>query len=83
MTSQDDVQHLAERARVRCAMPRNADVMAICDGFEYQMVTSQPVIAPPVTSQPVTSQCPVCEAEARGAQGSHAQEARQAPCLNS
>jgi hypothetical protein len=50
-------------ARVRRAMPRNSDVMAICDAAErVTLPPSRDTPAVTLPSKGVTLRCPVCEA---------------------
>jgi len=55
-------------ARVRWAMPRNADVMAVCDGYEAAIAANyargfEPTakVVKSATKSDVTVPCPICE----------------------
>jgi hypothetical protein len=71
-------------ARIRRAMPRNPDVMAICDIAEAAVLSRQSEPSPSYDSEPSPSydaravvRCPVCEAR-RAADAASARHRRAA-----
>jgi hypothetical protein len=59
MTDEEPLTMIARARRRAITIPRNADVMAVCDLAE-RYVTSAAPVAPPPPPRNVT--CPVCEA---------------------